>query len=250
MPHPIPGAPAEIAAEIDRLTNALTQAAGPNLAGLILYGGLARGRFRPGNSDVNVVVLLHDASFSALIEIAPALQTARRSAGVAPMILTPSEVSEAADVFPTKFLDIKRYHLVLAGEDPFAMLEVPHEHVRLRIEQELRNMLLRLRRLGLDAVTDARLRARGLTRIARPLAIQLSDLLRLAGKQVPAGDRTSAIFEAAAAVFDLNAIALASLAELRLNARPENVVGCLFGDVLNVVAQAVDVADRMKDPSQ
>src|SRR5580693_1149298 len=114
MPQSIPGAPGEITAAIDKLTDALSRAAGPNLAGLILYGGLARGRFRPGNSDVNVVVLLHDASFSALIEIAPALQAARRSAGVEPMILTLREVSEAADVFPTKFLDIKRYHVVLA----------------------------------------------------------------------------------------------------------------------------------------
>ncbi len=41
MPQPIPGAPAEIAAAIDRLIDALSRAAGPNLTGLILYGGLA-----------------------------------------------------------------------------------------------------------------------------------------------------------------------------------------------------------------
>jgi hypothetical protein len=250
MPHPIPGAPAEIATAIDRLTSALTRAAGPNLAGLILYGGLARGRFRPGHSDVNVVVLLRDASFATLGDIAPALQAARRSAGVEPMILTPREVSEAADVFPTKFLDIKRYHVVLTGEDPFAILEIPHEHVRLRIEQELRNMLLRLRRLGIDAATDAKLRARALMRIARPLAIELNALLQLSGKPAPAEDRTSIIFEAAAAAFDLNAVALASLAELRRQPRPANAMAGLFGNVLNVIAQAVDVADRMKDPSQ
>ncbi len=62
----LPGAPAAIARAIERLKDELARAAGENLAGLILYGGLARGRYRPGKSDVNVVVLLHDASPSAL----------------------------------------------------------------------------------------------------------------------------------------------------------------------------------------
>jgi hypothetical protein len=58
----LPGAPAAVVAALDRLKDELTLAAGQNLAGLILYGGLARGRYRPGKSDVNVIVLLHDAS--------------------------------------------------------------------------------------------------------------------------------------------------------------------------------------------
>jgi len=55
------GAPAGVVAAIDRLREELAGAAGANLAGLILYGGLARGRYRPGRSDVNLIVLLHDA---------------------------------------------------------------------------------------------------------------------------------------------------------------------------------------------
>jgi len=120
--------------------------------------------------------------------------------------------------------------------------------VRLRIEQELRNMLLRLRRLAIDAVADPQLMARSLARIARPLAIELDALLRLAGKPAPAEDRTSDIFEAAAAAFDLNAVALARLAELRQQPKPGNVLAGLFGDVLDVMARAAEVADRMKGP--
>ena len=44
MPDLIPGAPAAVAAALDRLKDELTAAAGSNLAGLILYGGLARTR--------------------------------------------------------------------------------------------------------------------------------------------------------------------------------------------------------------
>ena len=48
------------------------------LAGLLVYGGLARGRYRPGKSDVNVVVVLREAGAAALAAIAPALRTAGR----------------------------------------------------------------------------------------------------------------------------------------------------------------------------
>lgn len=57
MPAVLPGAPASVTAALDRLYDELSRAAAENFAGLILYGGLARGQFRPGKSDVNVVVI-------------------------------------------------------------------------------------------------------------------------------------------------------------------------------------------------
>jgi hypothetical protein len=51
------GIPTDVARAINVLTKMLTGAAGTNLAGLIRYGGVARGRYRPGKSDVNVAVL-------------------------------------------------------------------------------------------------------------------------------------------------------------------------------------------------
>ena len=97
------GATPALAEALRRFHEELAGAAGANLAGLILCGGLARGRFRPGQSDVNVVVLLHDVSAAALAAIGPALRAARRSSNVAPLIVTPAEVRPAAAVFPINF---------------------------------------------------------------------------------------------------------------------------------------------------
>ncbi len=247
MPDPLAGVPAPVTQALDRLKEDLVRAAGPNLAGLILYGGVARGRYRPGKSDVNVLVLLNDASASALTAIAPALQTAWRSAGVEPMLLTPAEVPRAASAFPTKFLDIKNHHVVLAGSNPLAGLDVPQEHVRLRIEQAIRNLLLRLRhgyvRAGGDATTLARL----LTQIARPFALELAALLQLAGKDVPEEDRSAAIFDAAATAWGLDRESLAHLAALRQDSRPAVDVAILYRGVLDALTRAADVADRMKE---
>src|ERR1700692_958697 len=100
MTDQLPGAPPAIVAALGQLKNELVRAAGPNFAGLILYGGLARGRFRPGKSDVNVVVLLREVSAAALTAIGPALRAARRAANVSAMLLTPAEVGPTAVVFP------------------------------------------------------------------------------------------------------------------------------------------------------
>src|SRR5438034_7525599 len=112
MTESIAGAPPAIVAALTQLKDELMRTAGKNLAGLIVYGGLARGRYRPGKSDVNVVVVLRDAGAAALAAIAPALRVGRRSANIVPLILTAGEVQPAALVFPTKFLDIKDHHIV------------------------------------------------------------------------------------------------------------------------------------------
>jgi hypothetical protein len=245
MPDLIPGAPAPVAAALDRLKDELTAAAGRNLAGLILYGGVARGRYRPGKSDINLIVLVHDASAAALAAIAPALRTARRTAGVDPLLLTPAEVARVADAFPTKFLDIKHHHIVIAGTDPFAGLEVSRELIRLRVAQELRNLLLRLRHGYIAVGSDWVMLHQALARVARPLALGLQALLQLAGKEVP--DRSADIFEAAVAAFGLEREPLARLAELRQSPRPKVDVDAIYQGVLAAVARAADMADEMKE---
>jgi hypothetical protein len=225
----------------------LVRAAGKNLAGLILYGGLARGRYRPGKSDVNIVLLLHEASAPALAAVAPVLQAAWRAAGVVPLILTPTEVPHTVELFPTKFLDIQRHHLVLLGEDAFAGLEISRQHVRRHVRQELRNLLLRLRRRYVAAGSDRAALTRLVAGTVRPFALELSTLLWLADQKAPAEDHSAAIFEASAAAFGFDPQPLARLAALRHNPQPADDLPALYAALLDAVARAADVADRLKE---
>jgi hypothetical protein len=250
MPEALPHTPPAVALALDRLKSELSRAAGNNFAGLIVYGGVARGRYRPGRSDVNVVVLLRDASAAMLAAIAPALRAARRSANVAPLILSAAEVQPAALVFPTKFLDIKDHHIVILGDDPFASLDVPRQHVSWRIVQELRNLTLRLRHHFVAAGDDREAQMSSLARIARPLAIELTALLRLAGKPVPQEDRSATIFQEAAAAFGVDGETLASLAGLRQGERLKADLLALFGGVLKALAALTEQAERLKEAPQ
>lgn len=64
---------------------------------------------------------------------------------ISPLLLTESEIKESADIYPVKFTAIKLNHVVLYGIDPFSRLTIHHDHLRLRCEQELMNVHLRLR---------------------------------------------------------------------------------------------------------
>jgi hypothetical protein len=241
------GAPPATAAALGRLRDDLKGMAGANMAGLILYGGLARGRYHPGKSDVNLVVLLRDASGPALAALAPLLRGAWRALQVEPLVLVPDEIPEAAIAFPTKFLDIKSHHLVLLGEDPFAELEVGNEPLRARISQSLRNLALRVRRRYLALAHDPIAVAQMLGEVARPLAIELAGLLRLSGRDVPCQDRTTAIFEAASSAFHLDGAALLQLAELRRDSKIVSDPTHLVTQVLATLSRAIDVVHHLRE---
>lgn len=209
----------EVAARMAAFCGELAAAAGSNLASLVVFGGIARGRYRPERSDVNVLVVLEKAGAGELQAIGAALVGGWRAIRVEPMILTVDQIASAARAFPTKFLDIKEKHLRLAGRDVLAGLEVPRERILWRVEQELQNLSIRLRRRVAVADGDDALLARELAEIARPLAIELAWLLRMRGGAVPGEDRTAEIFRAAAQAFGLDGAALEELAGLRQNPR-------------------------------
>jgi hypothetical protein len=250
MPLQLPGAPPAVTQSLERLKEELLRVAGKNLAGLILYGGLARGRYRAGKSDINIVVLLHDASATNLAAIGPTLRVARRGAGVVPMILTPGEVRSTAVVFPTKFLDIQNHHIVLYGDDLFVGLAASREQIRLRILQQLHNLTLRMRTRYCAAFDDVNEIAEILTSLARPLAVELTALLQLARKEVPPDDRTSAVFKAAAHAFGANASALERLAGLRHGQLVGEDLQGLFAQVLETMDTFTAAAEKLKEIPQ
>lgn len=238
---------------IRKLTDFQTQlasASGANLVSVVIFGGLARGRYRPGRSDVNVLIVLERDTAADLAAIAPPLRSAWRAARVEPMILTNAELAPSARAFPTKFLDIKEHHIRIAGIDVLAQLEIPKDRILWRIEQELRNIAIRLRRRITSVIDEPKHLVGELTDIARPVAIEFYYLLRTRGHQPPEEDRTAAIFAAAASAFALDGPALAELAALRQDpkARPGNELELLGERVIRSLLTAADAAASHVSP--
>ena len=105
------------------------------MVSLIAYGQLHDPRLLVVPSKIDPVLLqeLHDHFES--IEVPDHLFT---------MVATKQEIISSCDVFPITFLDMQRRHRLLYGDDVLEALDVGRDHLRLRCEQELKNLQLRM----------------------------------------------------------------------------------------------------------
>ena len=140
-----PALPETIRHGLTRFCTDLTAALGDQLIAVVLYGGLAKGEFTPGNSDVNVLVVLRSATLPALDALLPAMEQARAEFPLALLTLAEADLPTFSEVFPIKFTDIQRQHRLLAGREIFAQLAITRDRLRRQCARELQNLLLRLR---------------------------------------------------------------------------------------------------------
>jgi predicted nucleotidyltransferase len=208
------GLPAPVKTRLDELEAALVTILGDDLDALLVYGSAARGDYRAGESDVDVMLVLKDDPEAKLEAIGAALQLARFAARIEVMILRKDEIPRAADCFPLLYDDIARASIVLRGKSPFDGLEIHGEHKRLRIEQELREARIRLRRVVADMAAEESF-GRAIERKVKQIRGPLWALLALRGDKVE--DRLEPVLQAAARVYSLD---LGPLRRAREAARP------------------------------
>lgn len=164
------------------LVSELAATLGDDLHALLVHGSLVRGGFRDDSSDVDLLLVLKDDAPEKLTSISNALILARAAARIEGMILRLDEIPSSADVFPLLFWDIQQRHVLLHGKDPFEGLAIHDHHIRLRVEQELRESRIRLRRMLVDEGGDARDLVGAMERKVKQLRSPLHALLRLHGK--------------------------------------------------------------------
>jgi predicted nucleotidyltransferase len=216
-----------VQAKLEELTKTLEAKLGKNLVGLVVHGSAVRGGWRSGASDVDLVIILDDASQQALESIGPALELARFSARIEAMIVTKAEIPRSADCFPLLYSDLARTSATLVGENPFKGLTVPVHHKRLRIEQELRELRIRMRRVATDTVNHANY-AGAVERKLKQARDPLWALLELRGE---AGDDTlDAVLAGCAKAYSID---LAPLRRMREQPKAAfDTLGALFDAAL------------------
>jgi len=179
MGHPMFEAlPGTVRARILEWTESLGEILGADLVAILLTGGVARGDYRPGESDVNAIVVVRAITFEQLEAIAPAMQTVRYGARLEVSILTTEDIEGSCDAFPLLYDEVKRWHIVLVGTDPLANRTVSDTYRKIRIEQELREAQIWLRRgvtdaLGVREAIGGAV-ARKIRQVRRPLAALLA----------------------------------------------------------------------------
>jgi len=111
----------------------------------VLYGSAARGDYRPGRSDVNVMLLVESAAPPVLASLGRAFAAWRKSAQEPPLLMTRVEWARATDAFPIEVADMQAAYKVLRGPDPVQGLRVDRADLRRALEREFRGKAVRLR---------------------------------------------------------------------------------------------------------
>lgn len=180
----------------------LRDAFGADLVSVVLYGSAARGEYREGTSDLNVLVLLRGTG-AASLRRGSAL--ARRWVGERnppPMILGEEEWRRSADVFPIEYSDIRDAHRVLVGPDPFQGIEVHTDDLRRQCEREIKGKHIQLREHFMLSAEDPAALGALLVKSFPTFLVLFRTVLRLAGDSVPRDPEETVRATAARAGFD------------------------------------------------
>jgi predicted nucleotidyltransferase len=227
--------PALVTTRLDALVAGLRAGLGDELHAVLVFGSAARGGFVADDSDVDVIVVLNSDPRARLEAIGTALDIARASARIECMLLRVDELQASADVFPLLYDDVRDCHVMLHGHDPFAGLVIHDHHRRLRIEQELREMRMRLRRVITDHVDDPLVLVAALLKKRKQLRSPLLALLTLQQAK-SATDSIEDVLRAAGAHFAVDVSALVNIPDVT------NAAAVAAVDALRLVLDAAMVA--------
>ncbi|HWP36264.1 MAG TPA: nucleotidyltransferase domain-containing protein [Gemmatimonadales bacterium] len=175
----------DINARIEEFAGALASSLGSNLVSLVLYGSVVRGDYDPKRSDVNLLLILHDASPSGLTPAGSVFARWTREGQPPPLIFSAREWRASTDVFAMEIEDMRQAHRVLRGEDPFAGLETSPADIRDELEREARGKLVHLRAHYAACESDGRALGELLLSSAKTFFVLFRTLLRLKGTVPP-----------------------------------------------------------------
>jgi predicted nucleotidyltransferase len=144
--------------KLQSLVSRLRNAGGNNLTSVILYGSAAAGNFREGFSDLNVLCIVRDSSFSALQAFVSALKWWSKQKQPQPLVITRAELERSMDVFTIELLEIQWHHRVLFGDDVVQGLQIPMHFHRMQVEYELREKLVLFRQNALLVEREQQMR--------------------------------------------------------------------------------------------
>jgi hypothetical protein len=229
-------------AKLTDLVSRMKEFAADNLESMILYGSAARGDYKEGHSDLNVLCILRSIAARELTRVTPVVHWwCKNQNEPAPLFFTAEELRRSADVFSIELLDMQDSRRVLFGPDIVDNIEVPMNLHRVQVEHDLSTLLLKLRQhFLLTGQKESELRNAAAKSSSSALALLRHALI--AFEEEPPAD-ANAVFARIAALTGIDAHAFTAAFHLRdRHAHSENIVRTYekYLNALTVVISALD----------
>lgn len=233
--------------QIDEFVSRARAAVGDDLQSIILYGSAATGDFHPDFSNVNLLCLLRNTSYSTLEKLAPVVDWWTHKKHPAPLVMTQREIERSADVFSIELFDIQQRHRVLFGDDVLNGLRIPMQLHRAQLEYEMREKLILLRERMLSAGGDKGHLWDLLLHSLPAFTTLFRHTLMAMGEPVPATKREAVQILASRVAFD--PAPFSQLLDIREHKaeRSQFDVRDIFARYLTAVEQVTAAVDTMLD---
>ncbi|MHC4074919.1 MAG: hypothetical protein ACYSRR_05075 [Planctomycetota bacterium] len=147
----------QIRGPITNFSEKLIAALGEQLQSITVVGSSLTDDYRPGQSDINTVLVLTEKSLDSLNKLAAMAKKMKRKKIAAPLLMTTDYIERSRDVFGIELLDLQLNHKTVLGNDPFAELKFSKTDVRLQCERELKAALIRMRQGYIVSAANKRL---------------------------------------------------------------------------------------------
>jgi predicted nucleotidyltransferase len=234
---------------INEFVERMRAAAGTNLLAAILYGSAAAGDHIPDYSDVNLLCVLGETSFARIEALAPAMEWWGKQKHRLPLLLSADEMRRSADVFSIEFLDMRRSHRLLWGEDILKTLEIPMRWHRAQVEYELREKTILLRQRLLMTSGNAEAKWELLLRSLPAFGTLFRHALIALGDAGAGSKRDAAA--ALAAKLGIDTSVFGELLDIRERKRERKSakVDDVFARYLKLVEEVTAAVDRMLEPA-
>lgn len=208
---------------------------GEDLVSVILFGSAAGEDFRPGKSDINVMIVLSEAGIDHLDRAFMAVEKWRKKKFAVPLFLTAAYVETSLDVFPIEYLDLRERHLLVHGKDVLEGLCFQPESVRLQCEREVKGKLLLLREAFMGSAGKGKALKQVIRQSIQAFVALFKALLFLKGEGLPREKRD--VIRAACEAFDLDAALFEGLLDIKEDKAPrrEEELKILYLDYLREV---------------
>jgi hypothetical protein len=231
-------------AKLTDLVSRMKEFAGENLESMILYGSAARGDFKEGHSDLNVLCLLRSLAARELARVTPVVHWwCKDQNEPAPLFFTAEELRQSADVFSIELLDMQQSRRVLLGADAVAGIAVPMNLHRLQVEHDLRTLLLKLRQhFLLTGQKESELRAAEAKSSSSVLALLRHTLI--AFEEDPPATAPE-VFARIAALTGADADAFAAAYKLRDRHAHLDEIARSYAQYLNALTVVVSALDKI-----
>jgi hypothetical protein len=158
---------------------------GNKIHSLHITGTAITDDFNEKISDINSLIVLNEMDLKFLALLAPLGKKYGKQKVAAPLIMTPGYITSSLDVFPVEFLNFKRVHSTVFGEDILQNLTIDRMDLRHQCERELKTKLIRLRQGYLSSQGDKTLLMEGLVRSITGYIPLFRGIVLLFGKEPP-----------------------------------------------------------------